>query len=114
MKMLIKALSTFTAFDDGRMKVFNVGDEGEVTEKIAQDYIDAGKAEKARAKGGRRAAGADGTAKSDEDAGKAEKARAKGGRRAAGADGTAKSDEDAGNAGDGQGEGDDANAPPAD
>lgn len=43
--MKIKAKAPFTAFDEGRMKVFNIGDKGDVTDAMAQDYIDAGKAE---------------------------------------------------------------------
>lgn len=43
--MEIKALSTFTAFDEGQMKVFNAGDVGEVSDNLAQGYIDAGLAE---------------------------------------------------------------------
>ena len=48
--MEIKALSTFTAFDEGRMKVFNAGDQGEVSDKLAADYIAAGLAEEAERK----------------------------------------------------------------
>ncbi len=44
--MLIKALTTFTAFT-GEMKVFNAGTVGELPDHIAQTYIDSGQAEPA-------------------------------------------------------------------
>lgn len=42
--MLIKALSTFTAFD-GEMKVFNKGDKGELGDVLAAQFIESGFAE---------------------------------------------------------------------
>lgn len=44
--MKLKAKSGFTAFDDGRMKVFNPGTEGEiVNETLARQYVEADIAE---------------------------------------------------------------------
>lgn len=42
--MKIKALATFTAFD-GQMRVFNKGDEGELGDTLARQYIASGQAE---------------------------------------------------------------------
>lgn len=42
--MKIRALSTFTAFT-GQMCVFNAGDEGDLPENVAAQYIEAGHAE---------------------------------------------------------------------
>lgn len=53
--MFIKALAGFVCFDGVQMNTFNVGDEGELADNLAQPYIDAGMAEEVDAPKGKKA-----------------------------------------------------------
>lgn len=45
--MRVIAIQTFTAFENGQMVVINKGETGEISDRLAEEYIEAGIAEPA-------------------------------------------------------------------